>query len=103
MSKIDILELWDGRYPGLEEVNDYTGRKMLKSACGNPNSSFHPTLDHKRPLSKGGCDVKENIEICHRDTNEEKGDNYTHFKTNGKSYRVERIRGSRTAYKIVKI
>lgn len=45
---------------------------MKKSACGNPNSKFHPTLDHIRPLSIGGSDVLENIIVCHRDTNEEK-------------------------------
>ena len=37
-------------------------------------SAYHPTLDHIRPLSAGGCDVPENIIICHRDTNEEKAE-----------------------------
>ncbi|UKI13526.1 MAG: hypothetical protein L6V84_08085 [Oscillospiraceae bacterium] len=31
-----------------------------------------------RPLSNGGCDVPENIVICHRDTNEEKKRIYFH-------------------------
>ena len=74
-----------------------------KSACGNPNSAYHPTLDHIRPVSAGGCDILGNIEICHRDTNEEKADRFPYWKANGNRFRAERIKGSRTNYKIVKL
>lgn len=72
MSKYKTIDVWNRVFGAKQEAYDYTGRLMKKSACGNPNSTYHPTLDHIRPLSAGGCDVLENIIICHRDTNEEK-------------------------------
>ena len=72
MSKYKTIDVWKRVFGAKQEAFDYTGRLMKKSACGNPNSAYHPTLDHIRPLSAGGCDVPENIIICHRDTNEEK-------------------------------
>ena len=54
MSKYSIKELWELFYGDEAQVYDYAGRLMLKSACGNPNSKYEPTIDHIRPLSKGG-------------------------------------------------
>jgi 5-methylcytosine-specific restriction endonuclease McrA len=76
---------------------------MKKSACGNPNSDYYPTIDHIRPLSLGGSDILGNIEICHRDTNVEKANSFPHWKVNGKGFRAERVKGTRTDYEIVKI
>lgn len=53
MSKYNTIEVWNKMYGKKEEAYDYAGRLMKKSACGNPNSRFHPTLDHIRPLSMG--------------------------------------------------
>ena len=103
MSKHNIIDLWNERYGNAQEVYDYAGRLMKKSACGDPYSRYHPTIDHIRPLSKGGSDVCGNIEICHSNTNEEKGDSFPHWKTNGKCFRAERVKGSRTDYVIVEI
>ena len=103
MSKYTTLELWNKRYDGKEEIYDYAGRLMKKSACGNPDSKFHPTLDHIRPLSKGGEDIEGNIEICHRLTNEEKADTFSTWTTNGKTFQAKRKKGKRDEYKIVKI
>ncbi len=75
---------------------------IKKSACGNPHSKFFPTIDHIRPLSKGGSDILENIIICHRDTNEEKNNSFPHWKTNGTRYMAIRVRGTRNAYEIYK-
>lgn len=101
MSKFNTIDIWNIRYGSETEVHDYAGRVMKKSACGNPNSSFFPTLDHIRPLSKGGADVLDNIVLCHRDTNEEKADNFPHWKTNGRKFQAKRKKGSRTGYEIV--
>ena len=101
MSKYSIKELWNEIYGTSEEVHDYAGRLMLKSACGNPNSAYHPTIDHIRPISCGGKDVKENIKICHSKTNEEKGDSFPHWKTNGKRCHAVRKKGGKKGYKIV--
>lgn len=67
MSKYRTIDIWNQVYGTEQEAYDYAGRLMKKSACGKPNSSYHPTLDHIRPLSNGGCDVLENIVICHRE------------------------------------
>ena len=103
MSKYRTIDLWNEFYGNKETVRDYAGRLMKKSACGNPNSDFYPTIDHIRPLSLGGGDILGNIEICHRDTNEEKANSFPHWKTNGKCFRAERVKGTRTDYEIVKI
>lgn len=101
MSKFTTLEVWNKRYGNKEDVKDYTGRLMKKSTCANPNSKYNPTLDHIRPLSKGGSDVLDNIEVCHRDTNEEKSDKFPAWKANGRRFHAVRVRGSRVAYNIV--
>ena len=100
MSKFNTIDVWNKLYGKTEEVYDYSGRLMKKSACGNPKSKFHPTIDHIRPISEGGSDVLENIKICHRDTNKEKANKFPHWKTNGKSFHAERVKGPRVAYKI---
>ncbi len=71
-----------------------------KSACGNPNSWFHSTLDHIRPLSLGGADVIDNIEVCHRDTNEENYLLFPRWYPDGKRFHAQRVKGSRVAYEI---
>ena len=100
MSKYNTIEVWNRVFGNKTEVYDYAGRLMKKSACGNPHSGFYPTIDHIRPLSKGGCDILENIIICHRDTNEEKADSFPHWKANGTRYVAVRVRGSRNEYEI---
>ena len=102
MSKVSIIKLWNQIYGSEEVAYDYAGRKMMKSACGNPNSKYHPTIDHIRPLSMGGSDVIENINICHRDTNEEKANSFPHWNANGMRFHAERVKGSRVAYEIYK-
>ena len=53
MSKYRTIDVWDKFYGNNETVRDYAGRIMKRSACGNPNSSYNPTLDHIRPLLSG--------------------------------------------------
>ena len=103
MSKYRTIDVWNEFYGRKESVYDYAGRLMKKSACGNPNSAYHPTLDHIRPLSAGGCDVLGNIEICHRDTNEEKADSFPHWSANERNFRAKRVKGTRTEYEIEEI
>ena len=103
MSKYRTIDVWNEFYGRKESVYDYAGRLMKKSAYGNPNSAYHPTLDHIRPLSAGGCDVLGNIEICHRDTNEEKADSFPHWNANGRNFRAKRVKGTRTDYEIEEI
>lgn len=102
MSKYKTIDVWNRVFGTKQEAYDYAGRLMKKSACGNPNSVYHPTLDHIRPLSNGGCDVLENIIICHHDTNKEKANHYPHWIANGTHYHARRTKGSRMKYEIIK-
>ena len=102
MSKYNVLDLWTERYGKQEKVTDYAGREMLKSACGNQNSAYEPTIDHIRPVSDGGKDVIENIEICNYETNAEKANNFPHWKTNGQCFHAKRKKGFSNGYVIIK-
>lgn len=57
MSKYNLVTLWDSIFPYQNEVIDYAGRRMLKSAIGNLNSRYSPTIDHIRPISNGGVRI----------------------------------------------
>ena len=102
MSKHHTIQVWNEFFGNATEAYDYAGRLMKKSACGNPYSRFHPTIDHIRPLSDGGLNVIENLVICHRDTNAEKADRFPHWKTNGRRFHARRVRGSRSKYEIIR-
>lgn len=103
MSKYTTIELWNERYGKQEEVYDYSGRLIKKSACGNPNSRYHPTLDHIRPIARGGKDIEGNIQICHRDTNGEKSDSFPNWTANGKRFQAKRVKGTSDEYKIYQL
>ena len=45
MSKYRTIDVWNEFYGRKESVYDYAGRLMKKSACGDPNSAYHPTLN----------------------------------------------------------
>ena len=101
MSKYLVKKIWDEIYGKQEEAYDYAGRLMKKSACGNQNSGYEPTIDHIRPISKGGKDKKDNMVICHRETNAEKNDAFPHWKANEKRFHARRIRGQANAYDVI--
>ena len=103
MSKFSVIGLWEALYPNQTEVNDYTGRKMLKSAIGNLNSRYCPTIDHIRPLSKNGKDILGNIVLCNIKTNQEKGDSFSTWKTNGHIYQARRVKGTSDEYDIYQV
>ena len=103
MSKFSVSELWEKLYPYQTEVEDYTGRKMLKSAIGNQNSRYCPTIDHIRPLSKGGQDVLENIVICNQETNEEKADTFPVWYANERRFQARKVKGTSNEYDIYQI
>ncbi len=100
MSKISVRQLWDELYGTKEQVRDYAGRLMLKSACGDSNSKYQPTVDYIRPIADGGKDVKENVVICHYSTNEEKADCFPHWKANGRRFHAVRMKGITNGYTI---
>ena len=90
MSKYNLMVLWENVFPHQNEAYDYAGRRILKSAIGNQNSRYCPTIDHIRPLSKGGQDVLENIVICNQETNEEKADTFPVWYANERRFQADR-------------
>ena len=101
MSKYSIKKLWNEFFGTKERVFDYAGRLMLKSACGDPYSAYHPTVDHIRHITDGGKDIKENIIICHHLTNEEKADSFPHWEANGFRFHAKKAKGSTNGYTII--
>lgn len=103
MSKFNITTLWDQVFPNQDEAVDYAGRRMVRSAIGNLNSRFSPTIDHIRPLAQGGKDCLENIVICNRITNQEKADSFPNWSANGKIFQAKRVRGTSNEYDIYQL
>ena len=101
MSKYSIKELWNEIYGKKEQAYDYAGRLMLKSACGNPHSAYQPTIDHIRPISADGKDVRQNIVICHWETNEEKGNSFPHWKANDRRFHAKKTKSESSGYHVV--
>ncbi len=101
MSKYSVKEFWNEKYGKKEEVRDYAGRLMLKSACGDPHSNYQPTIDHIRPIADGGKDTKANIVICHSLTNEEKANSFPHWKVNGLRCHAKKIKDMPNGYEII--
>lgn len=103
MSKYSLIGIWDQIFPGQNEAIDYAGRKMMRSAIGNQNSRFCPTIDHIRPLSNGGKDCLANIVICNQKTNAEKADSFPNWTANSKRFQAKRVRGTSDEYDIYQL
>ena len=103
MANHNLIYLWEQIYPHTNEVIDYAGRRMLKSAIGNQQSQYCPTIDHIRPLSLGGKDTLANIIICNRITNEEKADSFPNWSANGQRFQAKRVRGTSDEYDIYQL
>ena len=103
MSKYNLIVLWENIFPHQNEAYDYAGRRMLKSAIGNQNSRYCPTIDHIRPLSRDGKDILGNIVLCNISTNQEKGDSFSTWKTNGHIYQAQRVKGTSDEYDIYQV
>ena len=103
MANHNLIYLWEQIYPHANEAIDYAGRRMLKSAIGNQQSQYCPTIDHIRPLSLGGKDTLANIIICNRITNEEKADSFPNWSANGQRFQAKRVRGTSDEYDIYQL
>ena len=100
MSRHNLKFLWDYFFPNQNEAYDYAGRRMLKSAIGNQNSRYCPTIEHIRPLSQGGRDTVENILLCNLQTNEEKADSFPTWNANGSCFQAKRVKGACGEYDV---
>lgn len=90
---IGAKDLWNERYGDKDRITDYSGRVIVKSAHPDKNSMYAWNIDHIRPSSKGGSNMKCNLEICHILTNEEKGDSFPAWNTNGNSFHAKKAKG----------
>ena len=103
MSKYSLITLWERAYPNKNEAYDYAGRKMLKAAIGDQRSKYCPSIDHIRPLTKGGKDVLGNISICNQATNFQKAESFPSWTANVKHFQAKRVKGTSDSYKIYQI
>ncbi|WP_391591820.1 HNH nuclease domain-containing protein [[Mycoplasma] cavipharyngis] len=89
--------IWDKRYGNQTSILDFAGRRMDRSAYGNPNSKYGWNLHHVLPESQGGSSEESNLVCANIKTNEEAADK-TSFEIDGIHYQVQKIDG---VYKIV--
>lgn len=52
MSKYRTIDIWNQVYGTEQEAYDYAGRLMKKSACGKPNSSYHPNASPSKIIAE---------------------------------------------------
>ena len=74
---------------------------MTRSQYDQRSSSGGFNIDHIFPISLGGTNDPENLVLCNIKTNDEKA-NKTSFITNGMSFQVKKIKGTKF-YHIVKV
>ncbi|MDR2091414.1 MAG: HNH endonuclease [Clostridiales bacterium] len=82
------IYLWEKDFGNKQIAYDFAGREIHKSEYGNENSPYGWNIDHIQPLSNGGKDTYENIQIANIATNREK-DNKSSFSANGKKFQVQ--------------
>ena len=74
IKKDTAMKLWEEKFGKEIEAHDYQGREILKAAYGQEGSKYGWNVDHIEPKSRGGTDRKDNLDIVHIKTNQEKAD-----------------------------
>jgi len=83
-------QFWKEEFGDKNESHDFAGRVVRKSEYGIRTECAW-TVDHILPLGLHGSDEKDNWQITHFLTNEEKADKNT-FQANGKYFQVKKIK-----------
>jgi hypothetical protein len=83
-------QFWEEELGNRNEFHDFSGRLVRKNEYG-VRSEYGWTIDHILPLAMNGSDRRENAQITHFKTNEEKADKNT-FEVNGKFFQVKKIK-----------
>lgn len=86
---MDKQQFWQNEFGNKTIAQDFAGREIHKDAYGN-NSKYSWDIDHIRPLSNGGTNTQDNMQIVHMQTNDEKGDTYPTFKIGKTMYQVKK-------------
>ena len=74
ITKDNAMKLWNEKHGKETKVRDSKGREILKAAYGQKGSEYGWDIDHIVPKGKGGTGKKDNLQIVHIETNQEKGD-----------------------------
>ena len=108
ISKDFAIKFWEAIYGNKVLVADCFGNEIYKEDYGNTtllrtlpggkSFSYGWTIDHILPISKGGDNSLNNLEIMHWINNEEKADN-TSFIINDIEYEIYKCKVSKEGYK----
>lgn len=94
ISRAYAMKYWEEFYGNATEVEDFAGRKMIKS---DYNSSYNEecawVIARKGPTSTYGNWDRPNLVCCHKKTDEEKGSDFPLFRANGKTFEVIKVQG----------
>lgn len=85
--KWDHNKIWEKHFGSSVSTFDYAGRRIRKSEYNTP-TEFAWSLDHIKPIAKGGTDSSRNLMPVHALTNLEKGDSFPKFKAFGGEFEV---------------
>ena len=66
------MKLWNSRYgKSMTIAHDCRGREIRKESYGDRDSKYGWDVHHIRPISKGGTDNPDNLQIVHYETHDE--------------------------------
>lgn len=91
-------EVWEKSCGAKSEGYDFAGRKMVYSSYENRSSLYGWKLVPIKPYNLGGVDRICNLLAVHILTSDEKGDDFPHFKINGKLFYATKV--NKHCYKI---
>ena len=89
---MDKQNFWQKEFGSKTSAIDFAGREIHKDA--GSNSKYSWDIDHIRPLSQGGTNTQDNMQIVHILTNDEKSDIYPTFKIGNKMYQVKKTKNT---------
>jgi len=72
-----IKKFWEHEFGNSEIGYDFAGWEVRKGAYGQERSKYGWNIDHILPLSKGGTNDYNNLQVTHIDTNNERGNKIT--------------------------
>lgn len=91
LNRETAMRIWNQRYGRQIAVNDFAGRKIVKSAYEDDMSQYCWSLGHILPPEQGGANINYNLICCHKLTLTEKGDHFPLFSANGENYEIVRV------------
>ncbi|MGP1451236.1 MAG: HNH endonuclease [Metamycoplasmataceae bacterium] len=91
INKKTANQIWNTYFGKETKTKDFAGRMIVKGAYGDWNSKFSWNIDHILPKKLGGKDNLNNLIPCHILTNQEKGQSFPSFKSNGEEFQIKKV------------